>query len=93
MILSNSEIIYQKDLPNRFQTNCSTRQDKESTEQIDHQTATLLDDKSLIDAVNDLEKAKISKALQQSGGVKTKAAKILGISRYALLRKLNRYNI
>lgn len=43
---------------------------------------------NLRQAVQDLEKSLISKALQQAGGNRTHAAALLGISRRALFRKL-----
>jgi transcriptional regulator with GAF, ATPase, and Fis domain len=44
-------------------------------------------------AVADLERRSIEAALNQSGGNKSKAARTLGISRFALQRKLEKYNI
>ena len=43
--------------------------------------------------LNDLEKNHIQSVLTTTGGNKTKAASILGISRRALLRKINKYNL
>ncbi|MBZ4686627.1 MAG: two-component system, NtrC family, response regulator AtoC [Clostridia bacterium] len=43
--------------------------------------------------VKNLEKAYIEKAVRLSGGNKTKAAAMLGISRYALLRRLDKYKV
>lgn len=43
----------------------------------------------LREAVRQLEKSLIKRALEQAGGNKTKAAKLLGISRRALFRKIN----
>ncbi|MFP4087037.1 MAG: sigma-54 interaction domain-containing protein [Desulfobacteraceae bacterium] len=43
---------------------------------------------NLREAVQELEKAHISKALRQTGGNRTKAAALLGISRRALFRKM-----
>lgn len=40
------------------------------------------------DAVQELEKSLISKAMQQAGGNRTRAANLLGISRRALFRKM-----
>jgi len=44
-------------------------------------------------AVADLEKRSIEAALAQAGGNKSKAASLLGISRFALQRKLDKYGI
>lgn len=44
-------------------------------------------------AVADLERRSIEAALTQSAGNKSKAARTLGISRFALQRKLEKYNI
>ena len=44
-------------------------------------------------AVADLERRSIEAALSQSAGNKSKAARTLGISRFALQRKLEKYNI
>ncbi len=48
---------------------------------------------SLRDAVENLERAFITKALNQSRWNKSKAARLLGISRRSLLRKLKRFEI
>jgi len=44
---------------------------------------------NLREAVQELEKSHISKALRQAGGNRTKAATLLGISRRALFRKMS----
>ena len=44
-------------------------------------------------AVADLERRSIEAALAQAGGNKSKAATALGISRFALQRKLDKYGI
>jgi DNA-binding NtrC family response regulator len=44
-------------------------------------------------AVADLERRSIEAALAQSGGNKSQAAGLLGISRFALQRKLDKYDI
>ena len=40
-----------------------------------------------------VESREIEKALQRSGGNKTRAAHLLGISRFTLQRKLDKYGI
>ena len=47
----------------------------------------------LIEAIARLEKEMIVKALKKTGGNKTKAAKLLGISRKSLFNKIRDYNI
>jgi DNA-binding NtrC family response regulator len=41
----------------------------------------------------DLEKAAIARALAESGGNKTRAAEMAGVSRYSFLRKMKKYNL
>jgi transcriptional regulator with GAF, ATPase, and Fis domain len=48
---------------------------------------------SIRDAVADLEKRSIEAALASCGGNKSRAAKVLGISRFALQRKLDKYGL
>ncbi len=48
---------------------------------------------SIREAVADLEKRSIEGALASCGGNKSRAAKLLGISRFALQRKLDKYGI
>ncbi len=43
--------------------------------------------------MDSLEKDMVSKALEESGGNKTKAAKKLGLSRFGLIKKLKRYGL
>lgn len=43
--------------------------------------------------IDDVEKQLILRAMKECGNVKQKAAEKLGISRYALLRKLKKYNL
>jgi transcriptional regulator with PAS, ATPase and Fis domain len=49
--------------------------------------------KPLADAVEQMEKEMIRRAMRECGGNKTKAARSLGISRRGLLNKLQRYHI
>ena len=55
--------------------------------------AAVLDAGDIKSAVADLERRSIEAALAQAGGNKSKAAKSLGISRFALQRKLDKYGI
>jgi DNA-binding NtrC family response regulator len=48
---------------------------------------------SIRDAVAELEKRSIEAALSSCGGNKSRAAKLLGISRFALQRKLDKYGL
>ena len=48
---------------------------------------------TLPDMVRDLEVCEIEKALKQAGGNKSRAADMLGLSRFALQRKLEKYAI
>ena len=48
---------------------------------------------TLPDLVRDLEMREISKALRQSGGNKSRASEMLGVSRFALQRKLDKYGL
>ena len=45
------------------------------------------------DAVADLERRSIEAALEAAGGNKSRAASTLGISRFALQRKLDKYGL
>jgi DNA-binding NtrC family response regulator len=45
------------------------------------------------EAVADLERRSIEAALRQASGNKSKAAQLLGISRFALQRKLDKYGL
>jgi len=46
-----------------------------------------------MDTMATIEKKMIVQALQMAGGVKSRAAKLLGLSRFQLLRRLERYSI
>jgi len=46
-----------------------------------------------VDTLESLEKRMIEHALRQAGGVKAEAARILGISRFQLLRRLERHGL
>ena len=55
----------------------------------DFKTASMTDEFTLREAVQQLEKSLISKALSQTGGNRTQAAALLGVSRRALFRKMS----
>ena len=46
-----------------------------------------------IDTLGSLEEKMIRQALQRAHNVRAEAARLLGISRYQLLRRLEKYNI
>ncbi len=52
-----------------------------------------LENKSLKDIVDDIEKHIILETLQKTNGNKNEASKLLGLSRQGLYKKLDRYNI
>jgi two-component system response regulator AtoC len=76
MILTDSDFIHRIDLGLRGN---------------DLEDSALSDSLSLNEAWHRLEKAYIEKALSQTGGNRTQAAKLLGLSRRALLYKLKQY--
>jgi DNA-binding NtrC family response regulator len=45
------------------------------------------------DSLEDLERKLLEEALRRAGGRKTKAAELLGISRYALMRRVEKYGL
>jgi transcriptional regulator with PAS, ATPase and Fis domain len=45
------------------------------------------------DTLDDLERRLLEQALRMAGGKKAKAAEILGISRFALLRRVEKFNL
>ena len=81
-ILAKGTFIAPKDLP------LELRQNK--TEKLVFPEETWLDKDGLY-SLADVERTYILKVLQQKGGNKSKAARILGISRSTLREKLNRY--
>jgi DNA-binding NtrC family response regulator len=50
-------------------------------------------DRSLPDVIAKLERSWIEEALQRAGGNKTEAAKLLGMSRFALARHMEKLGI
>jgi len=53
----------------------------------------LRDDLPLVEALEDLERQLIARALEKSKGVKTEAARILGLKTSALYYKLEKYSM
>jgi DNA-binding NtrC family response regulator len=52
-----------------------------------------LDFRPGVDTLQSLEKRMIAQALQRAGGVKTEAARLLGISRFQLMRRMERHDL
>ena len=52
-----------------------------------------LGEKTLTEMVEELEKSAIARALEMTGGVRTKAAEILGISERNLRYKMEKYHV
>jgi two-component system, NtrC family, response regulator AtoC len=93
VILSNENGVYLDDLPNRFLKKLASPSNHLANEQSINISESMPCEGSLSDAVDALEINTINQAMRQSGGVKAKAAQKLGISRYALLRKLKRFGL
>ena len=51
------------------------------------------EDMPLVDALEDLERQLIARAMEKAGGVKTEAARILGLKTSALYYKLEKYRM
>jgi two-component system response regulator AtoC len=93
VILSNENGVFLNDLPNRFLKKEASPPDHPANEQSTNMSESMHSEGSLSDAVDALEIDTIKQAMRKSGGVKAKAAQKLGISRYALLRKLKRFSL
>lgn len=79
VILTENELITPEDLPPYLQKNKG------------HASAQDLFELPLVEAVERLEKMRIFDAMQKAGGIKTKAAELLGISERVLRYKLEKY--
>jgi two-component system response regulator AtoC len=93
VILSKENGVFLDDLPNRFlknidyfQTNRGLTPPTKTSKVRDYEG-------SLAHAVDALEIETINQAMHECAGIKAKAAQKLGISRYALLRKLKRFDL
>jgi transcriptional regulator with PAS, ATPase and Fis domain len=93
IILSGKQGVRLGDLPNRFHQRKGGRRDGLTIPSEDAEHHAQGADRPLADAVDALEIKEITRALEDCQGVKAKAAKQLGISRYALLRKIKRYRL
>jgi len=85
-ILSDNEVVTLDDLPEHIQQTATSIPRSEEDECIE-------DGMSLDEAVRDYEKRLIIEALEKSGWVKTKAAKLLHINRTTLVEKIKRQNL
>ena len=85
MILTDTEEIQVHDLPKRMQ----------AAQQVEPQDRSELgeDGINLKETLDDLENRLILDALQRSGGVKNKAAKLLGLNRTTLIEKMKKKQI
>ena len=93
VILSGKEGVQFDDIPFRIRSRTATpKLSSPSLEMVGtglSETGVL----HLDEAVDALEMKSINQAMVECGGVKSKAAEKLGISRFALLRKLKRFNM
>ncbi|RLB22598.1 MAG: sigma-54-dependent Fis family transcriptional regulator [Deltaproteobacteria bacterium] len=81
VILSTDNIITYEDLPAVMKETSARRQGVKHQETLEE---------GLEAKLAAYEKKLISEALERAGGVKSEAAKLLGVSRYSLLRKMKR---
>ncbi len=79
IIIENDSELQKKSLPHYFLENSNLRED-------------VLTD-SPLQPLSEIEKEQIKKVLQHTGGNKSQAAKILGISRVNLLAKIKKYQL
>jgi two-component system NtrC family response regulator len=82
VVLCRGEIITTQDLPFHLREGRSERMEGLSSKE-----------KGLIDTLEEVEKDMILRALQQHGGIQTKAAESLGISERVLRYKMKKYEI
>ena len=84
VILTDPEEIQVQDLPKRMQT----------YQQVEPRVIELGEDGiNLKETLDDLENRLILDALQRAGGVKNKAAKLLGLNRTTLIEKMKKKQI
>ena len=82
VVLCRGEIITTQDLPFHLREGRSERTEGVPPEK-----------KGLIDTLEEVEKDMILRALQEQGGIQTKAAESLGISERVLRYKMKKYEI
>ncbi|MFW6147558.1 MAG: sigma-54-dependent transcriptional regulator [Thermodesulfobacteriota bacterium] len=85
-ILSDNEVVSLDDLPEHIEQTAAFITPSPEDECLE-------DGRSLDEAVRDYEKRLIIEALEKSGWVKTKAAKLLNINRTTLVEKIKRQNL
>lgn len=93
VILSGKEGVRLDDLPYRIRSRMSDTEMLPSSVQQAAVNQPANDFCPLDDAVDALEITRINQAMSECGCVKSKAAEKLGISRFALLRKLKRFGL
>jgi DNA-binding NtrC family response regulator len=93
VILSGRQGVWLSDLPNRFHLRKGGRRYDQTIPSESAMNPAGGEGRPLADAVDALEIKEITRALEDCKGVKSKAAKQLGISRYCLLRKIKRYGL
>ena len=71
----------------------ATREGRSATGEPHASPASVVESGDIKGAVADLERRSIEASLAQAGGNKSQAAKALGISRFALQRKLEKYGL
>lgn len=92
VILSSRKGVFRDDLPHRLLEGGDATETESSATPAESIDPAEMIQRPLLEAVDALEIKAIRRALRESNGVKSKAAAALGISRYALLRRLKRYN-
>ena len=85
VIISESERIEQKHLPQRLLASRRTPASDSTTIPLDFVPGA--------DTLETLEKRMIQQAMQRADNVKTEAARLLGISRFQLLRRMEKYGL
>lgn len=97
MVILNDVKVFKKDhLPYELTSEGAGKVPEQITDDrlpVEDQLETIPDDFSLEALVEHLETTYIETALKQSDGNLSSASKLLGISRYALKRRLEKYNI
>lgn len=84
VILAEASRIEVKDLPSRV---------LEGERRLEDEPRLPLDFVPGIDTLSSLEQRMIRQAMRRSGGVRSEAARLLGISRFQLLRRMEKYGI
>jgi len=85
VILAEDGRVETRHLPRRVLSQVATRPGPAESVPLDFRPG--------LDTLEDLERKMILHALRRSGGVKTEAARLLGISRFQLMRRMERHGI